>query len=92
MPVSISAPTMPMIKPSTVMATPLSGEPRAKVEPASRPSSISEHTSAGPNFMATPTSTGARKIISVMPQLAPTNELITVMPSAAPPRPCLVSG
>ena len=74
------------------MATPLSGEPRASVEPARRPSSISEQISAGPNFSATDTRTGARKIISVMPQEAPTKDEITVMPSAAPPRPCLVSG
>ncbi len=74
------------------MATPLSGEPRASVEPANRPSSISEQISAGPNFNATVTSTGDRKIISVMPHEAPTKDEMTVMPSAAPPRPCLVSG
>ena len=73
-PVSISVPTMPSIRPSTVMATPLTGEPRASVEPANRPSNISEQISAGPNSSATLTSTGARKIISVMPQEAPTNE------------------
>ena len=81
-----------MSSPSTVMATPLSGEPRASVEPASRPSSISEQISAGPNFSATITRIGDRKIISVMPHEAPTNDEITVMPSAAPPLPCLVSG
>ena len=91
-PVSMSLPTMPISSPHTVMATPLSGEPRASVEPANRPSSISEQISAGPNFSATVTRIGDRKIISVMPHDAPTNEEITVMPSAAPPRPCLVSG
>ena len=83
---------MPMIRPSTVMVTPLSGEPRASVEPANKPSSISEQISAGPNFSAIFTSTGARKIISVMPNEAPTNDEITVTPSAVPPLPCLVSG
>ncbi len=91
-PVSRSVPTMPIIRPSTVMATPLTGEPRASVEPASRPSSISEQISAGPNCSATSTSTGARKIISVMPQEAPTKDANTVMPSATPPLPCLVNG
>ena len=61
------------------MATPLSGEPRASVEPARRPSSIREQISAGPNFNATETSNGARNIISVMPQEAPMNEPITVI-------------
>ncbi len=74
------------------MATPLIGEPRASVEPASKPSSISEQTSAGPNCSAALTRSGDRKIISVMPQEAPTNEAITVSPSATPPRPCLVIG
>ncbi len=91
-PVSMSAPTMPMMRPSTVIATPLSGEPRASVEPASRPSNISEHTSDGPNFIAIDTSAGARKIISVMPNEAPINEPITVTLSATPPLPCLVIG
>jgi hypothetical protein len=88
----MSLPTMPISSPHTVMATPLSGEPRASVEPASRPSSISEHISAGPNLSATTTRIGARKIISVMPHEAPTKEEMTVMPSAAPPLPRLVSG
>src|ERR1700675_782104 len=74
------------------MATPLIGEPRAKVEPANRPSSISEQTSAGPNCSAARTRSGDRKIISVMPQEAPTKEANTVSPSATPPRPCLVIG
>src|SRR5438067_4061152 len=74
------------------MATPLTGEPRAKVEPARRPNNISEQTSAGPNCSATFTRTGDRKIISVIPHDAPTNEAKTVRPSATPPRPCLVIG
>ena len=91
-PVSRSEPTMPNNRPSTVIATPFSGDPLASVEPASNPSSINVQTSAGPNFSATSTSTGARNIISVMPQDAPMNEPITVMPSATPPLPCLVIG
>src|ERR1700761_8317219 len=91
-PVSMSEPTMPTSRPSTVIAMPLSGEPLASVEPASRPTSISEQTSAGPNSSATLTRNGARKIISVMPNDAPTKAAMMVMPSAVPPLPCLVSG
>ncbi len=91
-PVSISDPTMPSNRPNTVMAMPFSGEPLASVDPAIRPTSISEHTSAGPNSSAILTRIGARKIISVMPHEAPTNAAMTVMPSAVPPLPCLVSG
>src|SRR3974390_2076433 len=91
-PVSMSLPMMPIKRPQMVMATPLSGEPRASVEPANRPSNISEQISAGPNFKASTTRSADRKIISVMPQEAPPNEPMTVMPSAAPPRPFLVSG
>ena len=91
-PVSMSEPTMPSSSPSTVIATPLSGEPRAKVEPASRPSSISEQISAGPNCNATRTRTGDRNTISVMPHEAPTKDASTVTPSATPPLPCWVIG
>src|SRR4029077_19952271 len=88
----MTEPTMPIKRPSTVIATPLSGEPLASVDPASNPTSISEHTSAGPNSSAILTKNGARKIISVMPNDAPTKEAITVTPSAVPPLPCLVRG
>src|SRR5215831_16972797 len=75
-----------------VMHTPLTGEPRASVEPASRPSAIRLQISAGPNSSATFTRMGERKIISVIPHDAPTNDENTVTPRATPPRPCLVIG
>ena len=53
---------------------------------------MSEQISAGPNSSATRTNIGDRKIISVMPQEAPTNDAMTVSPSATPPLPCLVIG
>src|ERR1700760_4507194 len=89
-PVSMSDPTMPSNRPNTVMAMPLSGEPLASVEPAIRPTSISEHTSAGPNSSAILTRKGARKIISVMPKEAPMKAATTGIPSAVPPLPFLV--
>src|SRR6202000_1899135 len=51
-PVSISDPTMQTSSTSTVSAMPLRGEPLASVDPASRPTNISEQTSAGPNSSA----------------------------------------
>ena len=70
------------------MAMPFSAEPRASVEPASSPSSISEQISAGPNFSAARTSSGAKKIIITMPNEAPKKAASIVMPSAVPPLPC----
>src|SRR3974390_3816656 len=77
-PVSMSLPTMPSKRPQMVMATPLSGEPRASVEPANRPSNISEQISAGPNFKDSTNRSGDRKIISVMTQEEPKTEQRTV--------------
>ena len=92
MAVSISEPTQPSTMPNTVMATPLSGEPPLKVDPASRPNSITAQTSAGPNCSAARPRTGASSTISVIPHEAPTKDASMVMESATPPLPCLVSG
>ena len=91
-PLLTSVPTMPISRPTTVIAMPLSGEPLAIVPPASRPSSMIEKISAGPNFNATWTSSGEAKIITVMPNEAAKNEAIMVTPSAVPPLPCFVIG
>ena len=40
---------VPISNPSTVIATLLSGDPGANVDPASNPNNMSEHISAGPN-------------------------------------------
>ena len=91
-PVFTSVPTTPHIRPNSVIATPLSGEPRDMVAPARRPSSMIEKISVGPNLNATSTSSGEAKIMTMMPTDAAKNEQIIVMPSAVPPLPCLVSG
>ncbi len=75
-----------------VIATPFSGEPRAIVAPASRPSSMMAQVSAGPKLLAARTSSGDRKIITTMPTDAAKKDAIIVMPSAVPPLPCSVSG
>jgi hypothetical protein len=76
----------------STMATPLSGEPRDMVEPASRPSSMTENISAGPNLKAISTSSGEKKIITMMPKEAAKNEASMARPRALPPLPCCVSG
>ncbi len=91
-PVLTSVPTTPQSRPNSVMATPFSGEPRDIVEPASRPSSMIEKISAGPNLKAMVVSSGDAKIITRMPTDAAKNEQIIVMPSAVPPLPALVIG
>ncbi|MDT4826129.1 hypothetical protein FQZ97_594290 [compost metagenome] len=91
-PVFTSVPTTPHIRPNRVMATPLSGEPRDIVAPASSPSSMIEKISVGPNLNAISTSSGEAKIMTMIPTEAAKNEQIIVMPSAVPPLPCLVSG
>ena len=77
---------------TSVIATPLSGEPRDMVAPASRPSSMIEKISVGPNLKAICTSSGEAKIITMMPNEAAKNDAIMVMPSAVPPLPCWVIG
>ena len=91
-PLFTSVPTTPISSPMTVIATPLIGEPRAIVPPASKPSSMIEKISAGPNLKAAATSSGDAKIITMMPNDAAKNDAIIVMPSAVPPLPCCVIG
>ena len=62
------------------------------VEPASKPSSMMEKISVGPNLKEISVSSGEAKIITMMPTDAAKNEQIMVMPSAVPPLPARVSG
>ena len=91
-PVSTSVPATPSSRPITVIATPLSGEPRDMVAPASRPSSMMEKISGGPNLKDISTSSGEAKIITMMPTEAAKNEHSMVMPRAVPLLPWSVSG
>ena len=59
-PTSGSAPTRPSRMPSTIMAMAFSSEPWASVTAATRPSTISEKRSAGPNLKASSASGGAK--------------------------------
>ena len=91
-PLLTSVPTAPRNRPKTVIATPLSGEPRDMVAPASRPIIMMELISVGPNLKAIDSSTGDRKTIIRIPTDAAKKDDIMVIPSAAPPRPFLVIG
>ena len=92
LPLLTSVPTTPHSRPKSVIATPLSGEPRDMVEPASKPSNMIEKISVGPNLKAICTNNGDAKIMTMIPTDAAKNEAIIVMPSATPPLPCLVIG
>ncbi len=87
-----SVPTMPISRPTVVIATPLIGEPRDIVAPASSPSSMIAASSAGPNLNAICTSSGEANTMTVMPKDAAKNDAIMVMPSAVPPFPLRVMG
>ena len=58
-PVSTSVPTRPKSRPRTIMVNALSSEPLASATEATRPKTISEKYSAGPNSSATLASGGA---------------------------------
>ena len=60
-PVSTSVPTRPSSRPSTIMVNALSSEPEASATEATRPSTMSEKYSAGPNSSATLAKGGANK-------------------------------
>ena len=62
-------------------------EPRASTIAATRPNTISEKYSAGPNFSATSASGGANAAISTVATQPAKNEPIAAMPSAGPARP-----
>ena len=87
MPVLISVPTTPKIKPIITIATPLMGEPVVKVEAANKPRNMSEKYSAGPNWNATSTNKGPKAIIKIMPMVAPIKEDSIAINKAEPARP-----
>ncbi len=91
-PLLTSVPTTPQSRPNKVIATPLSGEPRDMVDPASRPSSMIEKISAGPNLKAISVNSGEANTITRMPTEAAKNEQSIVIPSAVPPLPAFVIG
>ena len=82
-----SVPIRPSSRPSTTMAIALTSEPCASTTAATRPSTISEKYSAGPNLSATSASGGAATAIRKVATQPAKNEPIAAMASARPARP-----
>src|SRR5262249_48920153 len=80
-------PTRPRSKPSTTIATALTSDPRARTTAATKPHTISEKYSAGPNCKATAASGGAASAISNVEAQPAKNEPSAAMPSAGPAGP-----
>ena len=79
-----SVPTRPSSKPNMIMPSACSSEPCASTIEATRPSTISEKYSAGPNFNATSASGGAKSAMSSVQTVPAKNEPIAAVASALP--------
>ena len=86
-PVSTSLPTSPSSRPSTIMVKALSSEPLASATEATRPSTISEKYSAGPNLSATSASGGAASTSRNVATVPAKKEPSAAVASAGPARP-----
>ena len=62
--------------------------PCASTAAATRPSTMSEKYSGGPNLSAISASGGPKSAISSVPTQPAKNEPMAAMPSAGPARPC----
>ena len=82
-----SVPMMPSRRPSTTMAIALMSEPCASTVAATRPSTISEKYSAGPNLSATSASGGAATAMTSVATQPAKNEPTAAVASAGPARP-----
>ena len=84
-----SVPTMPSNRPSKIIAIALIKEPEANTTAPTRPKTISEKYSAGPNLNANSASGGAKAAISNVATLPAKKEPIAAIANAAPARPFL---
>ena len=82
-----SVPTRPSSRPRITIAIALMSEPCASTTAATRPSTISEKYSAGPNFSATSASGGANIATTSVETQPAKNEPIAAVASAGPARP-----
>ena len=87
-PVSISEPTIESNRPSMIMAIAFGIEPLASTTANTRPSTISEKYSAGPNFKASTVSGAPSAATSTVETQPAKNEPMAAMASAGPARPC----
>jgi hypothetical protein len=84
-----SVPIRPSSSPNTTMAIALVSEPCASTVAATRPNTISEKYSAGPNLSASSASGGAAVAMTRVATQPAKNEPIAAVASAGPARPCL---
>ena len=82
-----SVPTTPSSRPSSTIAIALSSEPCASTIAPTRPNTISEKYSEGPNFSATSASGGANIATTTVATQPAKNEPIAAVASAGPARP-----
>ena len=82
-----SVPMIPSSSPSRIMPIACSSEPLASTIEATRPSTMSEKYSAGPNFSATSDSGGAASAIRNVHTVPAKKEPIAAIASATPARP-----
>jgi hypothetical protein len=82
-----SVPMRPSSSPNTTMAIALMSEPCASTVAATRPSTISEKYSDGPNFSATSASGGAATAMISVATVPAKNEPMAAVASAGPARP-----
>ena len=80
-------PTSANSRPRKIIAIALISEPYASTTAATRPSTISEKYSAGPNLNASSVSGGAKAAMMTVPTQPAKNEPIAATASAAPARP-----
>ena len=87
-PVSRSEPTIDSRSPNRIIVIALGMDPLASTTAKTRPSTISEKYSAGPNFSARPVSGTPSAATSTVATLPAKNEPIAAIASAGPARPC----
>jgi hypothetical protein len=83
-----SVPTRPSRRPSTTMPTACRSEPCARTTDATRPSTMSEKYSAGPNRSAIAARGGPKAAIRKVATVPAKNEPTADVVRATPARPC----
>ena len=91
-PVTVSRPTAASAKPSIIAAMVLAGGSLLMPTKLQKVSSCTAKNSAGPNFSANLASSGARKVISITANSAPTKDEVKAAVSACAARPCCAIG
>ena len=82
-----SVPMTPRIRPRTIMPMALSSEPRARTTEQTRPSTMREKYSAGPNLRATLARGGANRTMTKVVKVPAKNEPMAEVARATPARP-----